>query len=144
MVKYSIHMGAVIPDLVLPIVQNIMAIMPNVQPRSSASEPPTDDQQSREMLHRVFTLFMMNIVKNKLHPFLWHDKIMPHLMDILGAMIQASVEVPNATVGKSCFYILQNLLNLWVTSQALALPLNQPMQTTYRNIFKPNSTQFVG
>ena len=114
MVKYSIHMGVVIPDLVLPIVQNIMSIMPNVQPRSSASEPPTDDQQSKEMLHRVFTLFMMNIVKNKLHPFLWHDKIVPHLMDILGAMIQASVEVPNATVGKSCFYILQNLLNLWV------------------------------
>ena len=45
------------------------------------------------------------------------QKNAPNLMEILSALVQASVDVPNAAVGKCSFFVMESLIKLWVPVQ---------------------------
>ena len=117
LVKYTVHLSPIITAIVIPVVQGLNRAMPKVKPRMDSSTPPTDEQQSQEELQRNYVVFLMNVVQSKLHPYLWDEKIAPNLMDIMNALVQASVDVPNAAVGKCSFFVMENLLKLWVPVQ---------------------------
>jgi exportin-T len=117
LVKYTVHLSPIITAIVIPVVQGLNRAMPKVKPRMNSSTPPTDEQQSQEELQRNYVVFLMNVVQSKLHPYLWDEKIAPNLMGIMNALVQASVDVPNAAVGKCSFFVMENLLKLWVPVQ---------------------------